>query len=123
MQNLLVVEFLFIQRHCDIKQKHWILQFITGFIVFGIVSQIDLTEQIDLNGYLVNCPCMERFVNQSFDFLRSFDFVKALNLTFILPPWIEYCLGELKFIQVPFARYSQVNRLRELHCVITMLSL
>lgn len=73
---------------------------------------------IDLNGYILYCPCMGRFGNQAEQLLGSLQFAKALNRTLVLPPFIDYRNSGVNFI--PFQSVLSVNRLKEFHKVITI---
>ncbi|KAK0172516.1 hypothetical protein PV328_005824 [Microctonus aethiopoides] len=75
---------------------------------------------IDINGYIVYCPCMGRFGNQADHFLGSLGFAKALNRTLVLPPWVEYRTGEIGSMQIPFDTYFNVTELEKCHKVILM---
>ncbi|XP_015108530.1 GDP-fucose protein O-fucosyltransferase 1 [Diachasma alloeum] len=94
------------------------------FIVFllFIVSSDTLSNQVDVdsNGYIVYCPCMGRFGNQADHFLGALGFAKALNRTFVIPPWVEYRTGEAASMQVPYDTYFNVTELEKCHKVILM---
>ncbi|XP_066597283.1 GDP-fucose protein O-fucosyltransferase 1 [Prorops nasuta] len=75
---------------------------------------------IDINGYILYCPCMGRFGNQADHFLGSLGFAKAINRTLVLPPWVEYRTGETKSIQVPFNNYFNISQLAKCHKVMIM---
>ncbi|XP_015186059.1 PREDICTED: GDP-fucose protein O-fucosyltransferase 1 [Polistes dominula] len=75
---------------------------------------------VDINGYILYCPCMGRFGNQADHFLGALGFAIALNRTLVLPPWVEYRTGQTKSIQVPFDTYFNVSKLQECHKTMLM---
>ncbi|KAK7473705.1 hypothetical protein BaRGS_00035032 [Batillaria attramentaria] len=76
--------------------------------------------EVDLNGYIVYCPCMGRFGNQADQFLGTLGFAHALNRTLVLPAWVQYHRHQIQSVQVPFDTYFKVEPLREYHRVVTM---
>lgn len=76
--------------------------------------------EVDLNGYLMFCPCMGRFGNQMEQFLGVLAFAKGLNRTLVLPPLIEYRTGTARSIQVPFDTYFDVAAVPEYHRAVLM---
>ncbi|EEC01803.1 GDP-fucose protein O-fucosyltransferase, putative [Ixodes scapularis] len=60
-------------------------------------------------GYVLYCPCM-----------GALAFARALNRTLVLPPWVEYRVGQPHSVQVPFDTYFKVDKLKAFHSVILM---
>ncbi|XP_042895208.1 GDP-fucose protein O-fucosyltransferase 1 [Parasteatoda tepidariorum] len=89
-------------------------------LIFFSVNIRKSVGEIDLNGYVLYCPCMGRFGNQADHFLGSLAFAHALNRTLVLPPWVEYRTGHSRSVQVPFDTYFKVEPLKSYNNVMTM---
>ncbi|ODM97291.1 GDP-fucose protein O-fucosyltransferase 1 [Orchesella cincta] len=78
------------------------------------------SDGVDVNGYIVYCPCMGRFGNQADQFLGALAFAKSVNRTLVLPAWVEYIPYKTGSIQVPFDKYFKPEAILPYHKVITM---
>ncbi|XP_063984273.1 GDP-fucose protein O-fucosyltransferase 1 [Diachasmimorpha longicaudata] len=114
---LSVVLLLFSTCHPVLTMK----AFSIVFLLFSLTGDI-LSNHVDVdsNGYIVYCPCMGRFGNQADHFLGALGFAKALNRTFVIPPWVEYRTGEATSMQIPYDTYFNVTELEKCHKVILM---
>ncbi|XP_077289932.1 O-fucosyltransferase 1 [Arctopsyche grandis] len=96
------------------------LTLLKASLLILVFSTVDGIEDVDPAGYIAYCPCMGRFGNQADHFLGALAFAKGINRTLILPPWVEYRMGEAKSIQVPFDTYFAIEPFKDYHRVITM---
>uniref|UniRef100_A0A0R3S0F4 GDP-fucose protein O-fucosyltransferase 1 n=1 Tax=Elaeophora elaphi TaxID=1147741 RepID=A0A0R3S0F4_9BILA len=88
--------------------------------LFCFITLLWIDDFTSATGYVVYCPCMGRFGNQMEHFLGMLAFVKALNRTLVLPPFIEYYPKKKRAIMVDFDKYFLVEPLRNFHTMIIM---
>eukprot|EP00117_Sycon_ciliatum_P043314 scpid18904/ scgid31380/ GDP-fucose protein O-fucosyltransferase 1; Peptide-O-fucosyltransferase 1; GDP-fucose protein O-fucosyltransferase 1; Peptide-O-fucosyltransferase 1 len=80
-----------------------------------------LPEHIDPNGYVLYCPCMGRFGNQAEQLLGTLAFVKDLNRTYVVPPFVVYPPeGRFPSERRKFTELFSLKELKKVHRAITM---
>lgn len=71
----------------------------------------------DPNGYLLYCPCIGEFGQQTGDLLNALAFSKGINRTLVVPPWLIYKF-DANSVHVPYDRWFSLVELKKYHKVI-----